>query len=310
MPKDFLSVRDLSVYEFNALLDMAQKIKEKPAKFRNRLDKKILAIVFQNASPRARITIEAGLLQLGGEAVHLNPGAAGLASPEAVSDLGKSLERWVDGIVVEGLLHQTTAGLAASSSRPVINALSDRFHPCQAMADFFTLREKMGDLSKLTIAYVGPGGAVCYSLMLAAARAGSRIQIAAPQEYQPDLDIIKTAEDIGRENGYSLLLTHDPSEAVSQADAVYTEAWASKAPDDQTEGRERTMAAYQINKDKMSKAKPRAAFMHPLPASRGEEVTPEIIDSDISLVFQQAENRLHIQKAIMLSLLETRIKNE
>ena len=310
MPKDFLSIRDLSLYEFNALMDLAQKIKEKPAKFRNRLSQIILAVISRAPDPRVRVSFEAGLLQLGGEAVHMNPDPAGLHSPENACDLGRSLERWVDGIVVCGLDHHTVSEVALSSSRPVINVLSSRFHPCQALADFFTLREKLGDLSKITVAYVGPGGNLCHSLILAAAQAGSRIQISAPQGYQPDPEIIKTAEEIGRENGFSIRLCDDPSETVSNAEAVYTEAWTSKAREDQTKERARISAPYQINKDIMRKAKPQAVFMHRLPAFRGEEVTKDTIDSDISLVFQQAENRLHIQKAIMLSLLETRIKNE
>lgn len=201
----------------------------------------------------------------------------------------------------------TAEDLAGSSAIPVINAFSDRFHPCQALTDFFTLRERTGDLSKLTIAFIGCVTNICRSLILAAARSGSRIQIASPQGFQPEPEILEAAEDFGKESGFSYYLTDDPMEAADNADVIYTEPWPLEGPVAQKKQNVGTLASYQVNQALMGKAKPEAAFLHPLPVNRGKEVSSDVVDSNTSLVFEQAENRLHMHKAIMLSLLETRI---
>jgi ornithine carbamoyltransferase len=217
--------------------------------------------------------------------------------------VAKNLERWVNGIMVRTFAHNTAEELAEHAVIPVINALTDLLHPCQAMADFFTLKERKGDLSSLNLAYVGDGNNVCHSLLFAAAKSGSGMTVATPGGYEPQSDIIEAAKKSGAETGFRLHLTKDPGEAVRNASAVYTDTWASMGQEDEKEKRAGIFAPYQVNSQLMSKAPADALFMHCLPAHRGEEVTDEVIDSDNSVVFDQAENRLHVQKAIMLLLL-------
>ncbi len=301
MTKDFLSIHDLSIYEYNKLMDLTQDVKKSPKKYKTKLQGKILAMIFEKPSLRTRVTFEAGMLQLGGEAIYLGPSDIQVGKRETVRDVGKNLERWVDGIMIRTFGHQNVIDLAAATRIPVINALTDLSHPCQGMADFFTLREAKPELRKLT--YVGDGNNVCHSLMFAAARAGITMAVAVPEGYEPNPEIIRKAQEDGRETGYSFELTHDPYAAVRDADAVYTDVWASMGQEGEKEKRAKIFAPFQVNKALMAEAKPDAAFMHCLPAHRGEEVTDEIIDSPHSIVFDQAENRLHAQKAIMLSLM-------
>ena len=303
MKKDFISIHDLTLYEFHEIMDMTAEIKEHPQRFRNKLKDQILAMIFEKPSLRTRMTFEVGMLELGGSAIYLSPTDSQVGTREAYFDVGKNLERWVDGIMIRTFTHQNIIDLAASTKIPVINALSDFLHPCQAMADFFTLKEKKGDLARLKVAYVGDGNNVCHSLLFAAAKAGCRISVATPPGYEPKAEIIKLAEEDGRETGFSLSLTHDARQAVSQADAVYTDVWASMGQEDEKEARARIFAPYQVNSALMASAKKDASFMHCLPAHRGEEVTDEVIDSPNSIVYDQAENRLHIQKVIMVLLM-------
>lgn len=303
MQKDFLSVHDLSIYQFKQVLDLSQKIKEKPQRFAHKLKGKILAMIFQKPSLRTRMSFEVGMLQLGGEAVYLSPTDIQLGTRETPYDVGKNLERWVDAIMIRTFAHKTAVDLARFTRIPVINALTDFLHPCQAMADFLTLREKKGDLTKVKLAYVGDGNNVAHSLLLAAAKAGTKISIATPKGYQPNPQIINQAREDGQETSFSLHLTTDPYEAVEGADAVYTDVWVSMGQEEEKEQRAKIFFPYQVNKKLMTKAKPEALFMHCLPAHRGEEVTEEVIDSEQSVVFDQAENRLHVQKIIMLLLL-------
>ena len=301
MSKDFLSIHDLSAFEYSKLMDLTQDIKRNPRKYRTKLQDKILAMIFEKPSLRTRVTFEAGMIQLGGEAIYLGPTDIQVGKRESVHDIGKNLERWVDGIMIRTFAHQNVIDLAAVTRIPVINALTDLSHPCQGMADFFTLREKKRDLEKL--AYVGDGNNVCHSLMFAAARAGTTMAVAVPKGYEPSPEIIRQAQEDGRETGYSFELTHDPYAAVRGADAVYTDVWASMGQESEKEKRAKIFAPFQVNKALMAEAKPGAFFMHCLPAHRGDEVTDEVMDSPQSIVFDQAENRLHIQKAIMLSLM-------
>lgn len=300
---DFLSIHDLSLYQFNQIMDMAQEMKEHPRRFQTKLKGKTLAMIFQKPSLRTRMTFEVGMLQLGGEAVYLSPSDIQPGSRETMEDIGRNLERWVDGIMIRTFAHQNAIDLARSTGIPVINGLTDLLHPCQAMADFFTLREKKGSLSGMKLAYVGDGNNVCHSLLFAAAKAGARMAVATPQGYEPRPEIIRQAEEDGQETGFSLELSHEPGQAVSGAAAVYTDVWASMGQEDEKEMREKIFTPFQVNSELMAKADPKACFMHCLPAHRGEEVTSEVLDSDASVVFDQAENRLHIQKVIMLLLL-------
>jgi ornithine carbamoyltransferase len=303
MQKDFLSVRDLSVYEFGQMLDKAAEVKKHPAKYRKALKGKILAMIFQKPSLRTRMTFEAGMIRLGGEAIYLAPSDIQMGSREGAYDIGKNLERWVDGIMIRTFGHQIAADLAASTRIPVINALTDLSHPCQAMADFLTLREHKGALSALKLAFVGDGNNVCHSLMLAAARGGTKMAVATPPGYEPKPEVVAWAREDGRSTGFELTLTHSAEEAVSGADAVYTDVWASMGQEAEKEARARIFAPFQVNAKLFARAKKDALFLHCLPAHRGEEVTDEVIDSPNSVVYDEAENRLHAQNAILIALM-------
>jgi ornithine carbamoyltransferase len=303
MQKDFLSIRDLSLYEFSHLLDHAEEVKKHPDKYRKALKHQILAMIFQKPSLRTRMTFEAGMLQLGGEAIYLAPSDIQMGSREGAYDIGKNLERWVDGIMIRTFGHQIAVDLAASTKIPVINALTDLSHPCQAMADFLTLREHKGALANLKLTYVGDGNNVCHSLMLAAARGGTKMAVATPAGYEPNPEMVRAAREDGRDTGFELVLTNSAEEAAAGADAVYTDVWASMGQEAEKEKRARIFAPYQVNARLMSHAKKDALFMHCLPAHRGDEVTDEVIDSPNSVVYDEAENRLHAQKAILLALM-------
>ncbi len=279
MQKDFLSIRDLSVYEFGQMLDQAAEVKKHQAKYRKALKNRILAMIFQKPSLRTRMTFEAGMLRLGGEAIYLAPSDIQMGSREGAYDIGKNLERWVDGIMIRTFGHQIAVDLAASCKIPVINALTDLSHPCQAMADFLTLREHKGALSALKLAYVGDGNNVCHSLMLAAARGGTKMAVATPPGYEPKAEVVRWAREDGKDTGFALTLTNSAEEAASGADAVYTDVWASMGQEAEKEARARIFAPYQVNARLMAHAKKDALFMHCLPAHRGEEVTNEVIDS-------------------------------
>ncbi|HPW17199.1 MAG TPA: ornithine carbamoyltransferase [Candidatus Aminicenantes bacterium] len=303
MQKDFLSVRDLSVYEFGKMLDKAAEVKKRPDKFRKALKGKILAMIFQKPSLRTRMTFEAGMLRLGGEAIYLAPADIQMGSREGAADIGRNLERWIDGIMIRTFGHRIAVDLAANTGVPVINALTDLSHPCQAMADFLTLREHKGALSALKLAYVGDGNNVCHSLMLAAARGGTKMAVATPPGYEPNPEVAAWAREDGRDTGFELVLTNSPEEAVSGADAVYTDVWASMGQEAEKEARALVFAPYQVNAKLFARAKKDALFMHCLPAHRGEEVTAEVIDSPNSVVYDEAENRLHAQNAILIALM-------
>jgi ornithine carbamoyltransferase len=303
MKKDFLSIRDLSVYEFGQMLDHADRVKKHPGKHRRALKDKILAMIFQKPSLRTRMTFEVGMLQLGGEAIYLAPSDISLGSREGAYDIGRNLERWVDGIMIRTFAHQIAVDLAHSTRIPVINALTDLSHPCQALADFLTLWEHKGALSRLKLAYVGDGNNVCHSLMLAAARAGMRMAVGTPAGYEPKPEVAAWAREDGKDTGFDLELVPDPAKAVRDADAVYTDVWASMGQEAEKESRAKIFAPFQVNGRLMARAKPDALFMHCLPAHRGDEVTDEVIDAPNSVVYDQAENRLHAQKVILEQLL-------
>jgi ornithine carbamoyltransferase len=310
MQKDFISIHDLTPDEFDQILDMTVDMKKHPHRFRKSLKNRILAMIFQKPSLRTRMTFEVGMLQLGGEAIYLAPSDIQIGSREGIFDVGKNLERWVNGIMLRTFAHQIILDLAVSTRIPVINALTDLLHPCQAMADFYTLREKKEGRTGLTLAYVGDGNNVCHSLMFAAAKSGTKMVVATPAGYEPNPEIVRQAMDDGKATGFSLKLTADPAEAASGADAVYTDVWASMGQEAEKEKRAKIFTPYQVNAKLMSRAKSDASFMHCLPAHRGDEVTDEVIDSPNSVVYDQAENRLHVQKVIMLLLMGKKEKHE
>ena len=300
MFQDFLSIHDLTPYQFSQILDLAREIKEKPNRFRDRLQNKILAMIFEKPSLRTRMTFETGMLQMGGGAIYLSPFDIQMGTRETPYDVGKNLERWVDAVMIRTFSHQIAVDLAHVCRIPVINALTDLLHPCQAMADFFTLKENIGDLAHMKLAYVGDGSNVCHSLLFAGAKTGAEISVATPAGYEPNPEVVKQAVQDGQETAFEVFITTDPAEAVQNADAVYTDVWTSMGQESEKAKKAMIFPPFQVNKELLAQAKQGALFMHFLPAHRGEEVTDEVIDSDQSVVFDQAENRLHVQKAIML----------
>ena len=294
-----LSLQELTAAQITHLLKLAAQVKAQPKKFRRALEGKTLALLFEKPSLRTRATFQIGMEQLGGRALYLSPQEIGLGTRESVPDVARNLSRWVDGIMARVFAHQTVVELAEHASVPVINGLSDLVHPCQALGDYLTLREHKGKLAGLTLAWVGDGNNVTHSLLTGAARLGVEMRVATPPGYEPNPAVVKAAQQAGGR----VRLTHDPAEAVAGADAVYTDVWTSMGQEAEAEARRQLFRPYQVNGALMRRAKPQALFMHCLPAHRGEEVTDEVMESPNSVVFDQAENRLHIQKAILLTLM-------
>ncbi len=300
---DVVSTRDLGPAGVNAVLHLAGIMKSRPADFRHTLAGRQMVMFFEKPSLRTRLTFESGMISLGGSAMFVDQRLERLDAREALSDVAHNLERWVDVIVLRTFSHQTITGMAEHAGIPVINALSDLEHPCQALADYLTLQERFGDVKNVCLAYVGDGNNVAHSLLLTCACLGSRIRVATPRGYEPRAEIICAAREIAEDTGAVIELLNDPKEAVAGADAIYTDAWASMGQEYESEKRAQIFPPYQVNSDLMAEAAPHAVFMHCLPAHRGQEVTADVIDSANSMIFEQAENRLHVQKAILYLLL-------
>ncbi len=301
--RHFLSIHDLPQGAFWRLLDLSRHIKALPMAYAHMLKGKALAMIFEKPSLRTRVTFEVGVQQLGGFAVCLGPQEIGLGKREAVIDVARNLSRWVHGIMARTFEHNTVVELARHATVPVINGLTDLLHPCQAMADYLTMLERKGRLAGLRIAYVGDGNNVAHSLMFGAAQSGAHLVVATPHGYEPDRRIVQMAREDARVSGAVIEVTDDPREAVMGADVVYTDTWVSMGRESEAAVRREAFAAYQVNARLMAYARPDAIFMHCLPCHRGEEVTDEVIESSQSVVYDQAENRLHIQKAIMIDLM-------
>src|SRR5271168_5287421 len=302
-PRDLVSIHDLSPAEILSLFSLTSMLKQRPADFRSALAGKQMVMFFEKPSLRTRLTFEAGMDSLGGSTFFIDQTASRLNARESLYDIAHNLERWIDLIVLRTFSHTIVEEMATYASVPVINALSELEHPCQALADFFTLQEHFGDLKKLHFAYVGDGNNMAHSLLLAGASVGAKISIATPEGYTLNPVIVTMAKNIADETKATLRILTDPRKAVAGADAVYTDAWASMGHESEAEERAAIFAPYQVNTALMQLAKPNARFMHCLPAHRGQEVTDQVIDSLNSVVFDQAENRLHIQKAILVWLL-------
>ncbi len=300
---DLISISDLSAAQVAGILNRGAEVKAHPGRFSGALQGRTLAMIFQKPSLRTRVTFETGMTQLGGHAIYIAPTDAGLGTRETVADVARNLERWVDGIVARVFAHKLVVDLAAHSRVPVVNALSDDFHPCQALGDLLTLREHFGRLEGLKLAWLGDGNNVCHSLMLAASRTGMRMSVATPRGYGPRNHIVDMAAAAGKATGASFEIGHDPLLAVRGADAVYTDVWASMGQESEAADRSKIFRPFQVNEKMMSEAGPRAKFMHCLPAHRGDEVTDAVADSPASIIFDQAENRLHIQKGILTLLM-------
>jgi ornithine carbamoyltransferase len=301
--RDLISIADLEPSEVATILELAGLVKARPGDFRTALSGKQMAMFFEKPSLRTRLTFEAGMAALGGTSIFVDQTAAPLAARESLSDIAHNLERWVDVVVLRTFEHATITGMAEHAMIPVINALSEAEHPCQALADFFTLQEKFGDLRSVRLAYVGDGNNVAHSLLLAAACVGGRITVASPPGYEPKPEVVGRALVIAARTGATIEITNDAVAAVAGAAAVYTDVWASMGQESEAAERRVTFAPYQVNETLMALAAPDALFMHCLPAHRGEEVSAGVMDSPQSIVFDQAENRLHVQKAILLLLL-------
>jgi ornithine carbamoyltransferase len=300
---DLVSTRDLGPAGVHAVLNLAAVMKARPADFRQALAAKQMVMFFEKPSLRTRLTFEAGMASMGGSAMFVDQTQERLDAREKLIDVAHNLERWVDVIVLRTFSQQTIEGMAQYARVPVINALSDLEHPCQALADYLTLIERFGDIKNRRVAYIGDGNNVAHSLILTCACLGSSIRVATPVGYGPDAQIVADARAIAKDTGAEIELLTDPHEAVVGVDAIYTDAWVSMGQERETDERSRIFPPYQVNAELMAKAAPHAVFMHCLPAHRGLEVTDEVMDSAQSVIFEQAENRLHVQKAILYLLL-------
>jgi ornithine carbamoyltransferase len=301
--RDLVSTRDLSPAEVRSVLDLAAVVKARPSDFRRTLEGKQLVMFFEKPSLRTRLTFEAGMASLGGTAFFMDQPAGRIDARESLHDIAHNVERWVDVIVLRTFAHSTVEDMAAHASIPVINALSDLEHPCQALADYSVLQERFGNLKNVTLAYVGDGNNVAHSLLLTGAMLGSHVRVVTPHGYEPNSGILDAAEEIAQETGATIEVMSDPQRAVVGVDAVYTDAWASMGQEQESNARIPIFQPYQVNEKLMSKAAPHAVFMHCLPAHRGQEVTDQVMDSPQSVIFDQAEGRLHVQKAILMLLL-------
>ena len=299
--RDLLSIRDLSPDELDMLLRTALSMKRDGS--RPLLEGKTAALVFEKPSLRTRVSFEVGMKQLGGSAIYLSQSEVGLGQREPVEDVARVLSRYVAGIVARTYAQETLTSLAAAADVPVVNALSDDEHPCQALADLLTVREKKGRLAGVRIAFIGDGNNVSASLALAAALAGAEFIIASPPDYALTPDVVGAAREWARLTGGAIETVISPEEAARGADVVYTDVWTSMGQEAERRKRIEAFQGYQVDAELMSLAKPDAIFMHDLPAHRGEEITQEVIEGPQSVVFQQAENRLHAQKALLAAIM-------
>ncbi len=306
--RDFCSTSDLSPAEIRAILDLAHNVKANPSNYRWSLDALQMVMFFEKASLRTRLTFETAINTLGGSAIFVDQTKSPLGERESLADMARNLERWTSLIVLRTYSHETITEMALYSKVPVINALSDLEHPCQALADFMTLEERFGTAKGLKFTYVGDGNNVCHSLMLTAALLGAHCTIATPRKYSPKAEIVAQAQDIANATGGTLTFTQDPVIAVTGADAVYTDVCTSMGFEHEETKRAPIFKPYQVNEALMAYAKPEAVFMHCLPARRNAEVTDAVLDGPQSIVFDQAENRMHAQKALLLMLAGGQVK--
>jgi ornithine carbamoyltransferase len=303
LKNDLLTGMEWSPAQLRDFFRLAAEMKAHPDRYRTALTGRVFTLIFEKPSLRTRVTFEVGIANLGGASIFLDHTSARLGEREPIRDIAKNLERWVQGIIARVFAQESLDELARNANVPVINALSDKFHPCQALADFFTLEERFGGLRGLKFAYVGDGNNMCHSLLITGARCGAHIRVATPEGYEPDAEVVAEAKRVARETRGKIEILRSPEEAIAGAQAVYTDVWASMGQEHEASEREKIFAAYQVNEALFSHAAPDAAFLHCLPAHRGLEVTEGVIDSPRSIIYDQAENRLHVQKAILHTLL-------
>ena len=303
LSSDLLTGTEWNPAQVREFFHLTGDIKSQPDRYRTALSGKFVALIFEKPSLRTRVTFEVGTLSLGGNAIFLDHTLTHLGERESVRDIAKNLERWVHGIVARVFSQESLEEFARSASIPVINALSDKYHPCQALADFFTLEERFGSLRGVKLAYIGDGNNMCHSLLTIGARVGAHVRVATPAGYEPDAAIVAEAKRVARETRGKIEILRSPEEAVAGAQAVYTDVWASMGQEEEAARRAADFRGYQVNEKLFSHAAPEAIFMHCLPAHRGLEVSEAVIDSPRSIIYDQAENRLHVQKAVLHTLL-------
>jgi ornithine carbamoyltransferase len=301
--KDLLAISDLTDADISGLLSLTEKVKSDRAGYAEALKGKCIGLIFQKPSNRTRVSFEIGMVQLGGYAIYLGPNEIDMGKRESVKDVACVLSRYLDGIVARTYKHEDLKELARYATVPVINGLSDLAHPCQALCDIFTIKEKLGSFNKITLSYVGDGNNVLYSLMSAAARVGLNMKVATPKGYEPDKDVVAKVKDVYKKTGAKVELSNSPEDAVKGADVLYTDVWVSMGQEKEYDKRLKAFKDFQINDTLLSLAKKGCLVMHCLPAHRGEEITDSVIDSKNSIVYDQAENRMHMEKAILLKLL-------
>ncbi len=304
--KDFIEIHDYTAAEVQEIFTIAADMKKNPSKYSKALEGQTLAMIFEKSSTRTRVSFEVGMFQLGGHALFLSSRDIQLGRGEPIYDTAKVLSRYVDGIMARTFAHKTVTDLAEYASVPVVNGLTDLSHPCQAMTDFFTASEHLGELKGRKFAYIGDGNNMAHSLMFGASKVGMHCAIATPGGYAPDPVVVGQAEADAMAAGTKLLITNSIEEAVSDADVVETDVWASMGQEAEAAKRQKDFAGWIVDQRVMSKAKKDAIFMHCLPAHRGEEVSAEVIDSPQSVIYDEAENRLHVQKAILYVLMKDR----
>ena len=303
--EDFISLRDFTPKDILHLIGLACRVKTSPSAYISVLKGRTLAMIFEKPSLRTRVTFDVGIQQLGGFSVYLSPAEINLGKRESVYDVAKNLERMVQGIMIRTFAHDTVENMATFASIPIINGLTDFSHPCQAMADYMTMLECKGHLGGLKVAFLGDGNNVAHSLMFGGAQLGVHVWIATPTGYEPKSDALSWALRRSDETGGTCHVTNDPAEAIADADVVYTDVWTSMGQEAEAGKRRAAFVPYQVNANLFRRAKADAIFLHCLPAHRGDEVTAEVIDGPRSVVFQQAENRLHAQKAIMMETMKS-----
>jgi len=303
MSKNFIALADYPTEGLRGLLTLAHDIKENPSKYAQTCQGQTLAMIFQKPSLRTRVSFQTGIYQLGGQGIYLGPTDIQLHRGETISDTARVLARYVDGIMARVFSHSDVEDLGQHSSVPVINGLSDYNHPCQVLADLETIEEQLGSLSGKRLAYIGDGNNMAHSLLVGCATMGMSVSVGHPTGYAPDADTVAQAQALAAPHGGDIRITEDPAHAVDGADVVYTDVWASMGQEGERSERLARFSGFQVDDSLMAKALPHAIFMHCLPAHRGEEVSASVIDGSQSVVFDQAENRLHAQKAIMVQLM-------
>ena len=303
MKRDLLSIEDLEPKDITGILELARKVKAEKSKYADSLKGKCIGLIFQKPSNRTRVSFEIGMVQLGGYAIYLGPSEIDMGVRESVKDVACVLSRYLDGIVARTYRHEDLKELARFAEVPVINGLSDRSHPCQALSDIFTVWEKCGTFKDITLSYVGDGNNVLNSLMCASAKVGLNMKIATPKGYEPLKDMVKLARSFAKESGSTIDFFSEAALAVKDADVVYTDVWVSMGQEKEIKKREKAFKGFQINEKIMRSAKKGCLVMHCLPAHRGQEITSGVMDSKNSIIYDQAENRMHAEKAILLRLL-------